>query len=406
MIAPGDARGGAWVIENIHSTPLWGLSQGQFSFAQRYVLVYLPGPTPGTYYKSTSNVVAVAYYDPSQTALVYAKRVNGVWQSEIVESNSTVGRNPALALDSSGRARITYLNANTKRIRYARQLPASETSVSCGLPAKNWRCIDVPNTYGPYATYNATGLSAVRLDSSGTIHIAYAASEGLNGYDLLYVTRGDTAAEWNPLYPVRTTISVPGFFGELRFKPTFLALELDGSGKPQIGVRQAGSPLYWLHDKSFSYWGHEEAAPSSSTSANEKQEHHGMVLGSDGLPRFVYTEEGNLKMARRTSSGSWSHSTVHASVGSVPCSIDLNPSNYARISYFRGVPQLKLQLASWYYNANPNPYAIGFSGWAESTVDTGPDVAVRNQVVVTSDDKPLLVYYDAYTGFFKFAEWK
>ena len=98
----------------------------------------------------------------------------------------------------------------------------------------------------------------------------------------------------------------------------------------------------------------------------------------------------------------WSHSTVHQSVGSVPCSIDLNSPDYLRISYFQAVPQYKLQLASWY--DNPNPYSI--SGRAESTVDSGPDVVVRNQIQVTSDDQRLLVYYDAYSGFFRFAEWK
>jgi hypothetical protein len=402
---PKPAGAAAWIVEKIHENPLFGINQGQFSFAQRTVFVYVGGRSPDTSYWYAKNIIAVAYHDPAQTALSYARRINGVWESEIVDAIGETGRHPALVLDGSGRARITYYNGSTNRIRYARQLGDGEESYSCGgwVP-RPWSCTDVPDTYGSYITYKATGLSALRLGSDGTIHVAYAASYS-SGHDVAYTTRGDTAAQWNPLSPVRTWVHAPGYSGELSFRPVFLALEL-ASGKPEIGIRQAGSPLYWLHDKGYSSWQHDVVAPKSNTSANEKHEHHGMVLGSDGLPRFVYTEDGNLKLSTRLSGGGWSHSTVHQSVGAVPCSIDLNSSDYPRISYFQGVPEYKLQLASWYYNPNPYPYSISTSGWAESTVDSGPDMAVRNQIQVTSDDKRLLVYYDAYSGFFKFAEWK
>jgi len=99
--------------------------------------------------------VHISYYDNTNKNLKYAKGVNGIWTSEIIDSDDDVGQYTSIALDSLGNPHISYYFNTGGDLRYA------------AFDGSTWsiETLDVQNNVGHY--------SSLEIDSLDNPHIAY-----------------------------------------------------------------------------------------------------------------------------------------------------------------------------------------------------------------------------------------
>ena len=151
----------------------------------------------------------IAYYEGNAKRLRIARRVAGVWSSQIVDSTAAdPGRFNSIAVDlPTGFARISYVAATTQKVRYAAYNGAT------------WTIEDVDGI-GQVGSYDATSL---RLDSNGNPHISYYnATAGA----LMYASK--TGASW-----VVDTVDTQGDVGG------YSSLVLDDQDRPVISYYDA-----------------------------------------------------------------------------------------------------------------------------------------------------------------------
>ena len=70
----------------------------------------------------------IAYWDSGLNVLKYSVKIQGRWQSQIVDNNPNVGQYPSLALDSHGKIYIAYYDAANGALRVAHTRNVSEPS--------------------------------------------------------------------------------------------------------------------------------------------------------------------------------------------------------------------------------------------------------------------------------------
>ncbi|MDD5224294.1 MAG: hypothetical protein PHE84_09900, partial [bacterium] len=98
-----------------------------------------------------SDHLAYTYFDGSE------------WHTETADNSRGVGGYTSLALDSSGKAHISYYDSLTKNLKYATNKIGSWTSTNLGY--FDW----------------STPQSSIAVDSSGSVHVVYCSS-GSMGY--------------------------------------------------------------------------------------------------------------------------------------------------------------------------------------------------------------------------------
>ena len=141
----------------------------------------------------------ISYYDVTNYDLKYATNASGAWVITTVDSSGSVGGYTSIALDSKGKAHISYFDITNGDLKYATN--ASGTWVTT--------TVDSSGSVGMY--------TSIALDSSGKAHISY---EDITNDDLKYAT--NASGPW-----VTTTVD-SGSVGE------YTSIALDSSGKAHI----------------------------------------------------------------------------------------------------------------------------------------------------------------------------
>jgi len=111
----------------------------------------------------------IAYYDNVRRDLVLAKKENGAWINETVDSNGDVGRYPAMRLDSNGEPAIAYfeyLSGTTGLVKIATH---SETG---------WEYAII-DTLKHVVFSPAPGRISMRIDANDVCHISYCDDKAL-----------------------------------------------------------------------------------------------------------------------------------------------------------------------------------------------------------------------------------
>ncbi|WP_224364594.1 hypothetical protein [Hyalangium versicolor] len=245
----------------------------------------------------------LAWTDARDYDLRYARRVDGVWQKQTIDTEGYTGFSPSLALDSLGRPHIAYsgpVNTNTS-LKYAQwdgtqwlisavESPSPATDIVLRLDAQ-----DVPHLlwytgYGTqdlrYATRNldgwqvvtveATGNAgeyhALTLDASGVPNACYTLTNG-STTTLRLATRGPTG--WTA-----TTVPTPNV------RPNgACALAFNASGSPSIlfgTLYGAGLGAMYLGTRTGSSWTSTFIEDDFYVFASA------LAFDSDGHPHFLY----------------------------------------------------------------------------------------------------------------------
>jgi chitodextrinase len=286
----------------------------------------------------TSGRPHIAYVDYYAQKLKYAYHNGSAWQTEMVADVGEIssGGEPSLALDANDRPHIAYIDFGQDVLRYTWHdgtVWISETVVSGGR------------------------YVSLVLDATGRPHVSY------YGGALGYAYHDGTT--W-----ISETVDGGG---------QYCSLALDSLGHPRISYAGTTGLKYARYDGEI--W-HSETVDDSEAGGTDTS----LALDANDLPHVSYHLypgflDGVLKYAHHNGTD-WISETVDSPV--IPesgTSLALGQAGNPRISYFAGFP---------YYDLN---YAyLDGSSWITRTLDSRGDVGAFPSLAIDDTDRPHISY--------------
>ena len=297
----------------------------------------------------SSGKAYISYYDGTNGDLKYATNASGSWVTTTVDSTGDVGRFTSIALDTFDKAYISYYDWTNADLKYATNASGSWTTTT----------VASAGTVGQF--------SSIALDSSGKAYISY--YDSFSG--LKYAT--NASGSW-------TTTTVAG-------DGQFTSIALDSSGKAYISYNDSFSGLKYSTNASESW------VTTTVDSPGSVGYYTSIALDSSGKAYISYYDStnGDLKYATNASE-SWVTETVD-STGDVGeyTSIALDASGKTYISY--------------YDNTNSNlKYATNASdSWVTTTVASTGNVGRYTSIALDTSGKAYISYYDGTNVVLKYA---
>jgi hypothetical protein len=195
---------GAWLEDDSTSPWDFNIKVGERTGPDSWTVTRLEGERASgvSFALDAQGTPHLAWTDARDYDLRYARRVDGVWQKQTLDSEGYTGFSPSLAIDSLGRPHIAYSGPvnTTTSLKYAQ------------WDGTQW-VISVVESPSP-----ATDM-VLRLDARDVPHLLW--YTGTNTQDLRYSTRGPGG--WQTV-----TVDATGNSGE------YHGLTLDASGVPHV----------------------------------------------------------------------------------------------------------------------------------------------------------------------------
>ncbi|MFN0151657.1 MAG: FlgD immunoglobulin-like domain containing protein [bacterium] len=225
----------------------------------------------------------VSYFDATTFNLKYARKSGGVWAIETADGSANqVGYYASLALDALGNPHVSYLDNTTGDVKYARKSGGVWTLETADGSA---------NVVGWY--------TSLALDASGNPHVSY--QDGTI-FDLKYARKS------GGVWTIETADGSANNVGE------YTSLALDASGNPHVSYLDGTTFDVKYARKSGGVWTIETA----DGSANSVGWYTSLALDASGNPHVSYHDPttGDLKYARK-SGGVWTIETADGSANFV-----------------------------------------------------------------------------------------
>lgn len=264
-----------------------------------------------------------------------------VWAVETVDRGIDVGVSTSLALDSSGRPHLAYLDPRADEVRYAR------------WTGENWSIEMVDEGH------RFVGDVSLALDEEDRPHLSYFWGE--IGF-VTYGTRNETA--W-------TLHRIDRGQGD-----GFSSLALDSNGRPLVAYTFLNGRPH-LAAWNGSGWNIETVDPRLITARHES-----LALDSMNRPHIAYYGFGNLYYAVREETG-WSVETVDS---------DGDVGRFASLAIdSQGRPHVAYQDV----DAGLLRYAVNSDNrWHQEVVDYQGDTGWDLDLIVGADGRARVVYYE------------
>jgi hypothetical protein len=274
---------------------------------------------------------------------MYAKNTMGFWETEVVDTGDCSGVYNSLAIDSNGKAHISYDDHINYNLKYATNASGSwvvETVDSTGIAGwYNSLALDSNDKvhisyYGDgnlkYAT-NASGSwitetvdttggsdTSLALDSNDKVHISY---RNTLDYDLKYAT--NAIYSWS-IETVDSTVP------ESEFISLDTSLALDSNDKVHISYHDVSHDNLKYATNASGSW-----VKEILDSAGRVGSYNSLAIDSDDKVHISYYGNGKLKCANNVY-GTWITESIDNTSG-FDTSIALDANNKVHISYHDGV---------------------------------------------------------------------
>jgi PGF-pre-PGF domain-containing protein len=275
------------------------------------------------------------------------------WTTETVDSAGDVGWYTSLVIDDSGNPRISYLDWDHMKLKYAAKNGGSWTNET----------VDTTPGNGEY--------SSLKLDNSGQPLISY--------YD---GNLGNLSFAAKPGGSWTKGVIDSGGVGR------YTSLSVDGSGNPRISYQDLLNAKLKYAAKSEGMWTNETVDNSGNVGS-----YSSLALDSAGNPHISYydAKRGYLKYAVKIG-GQWINQTAdnNLNVGSYT-SLALNGSGNPSISYYDG------------FNKNLKYTTKTGSSWTKETIDSEGSVGKHTSLAFDRSGNPHISYFDETSGQLKYA---
>jgi hypothetical protein len=261
--------------------------------------------------KGKLHAVVTLHNGSVATAIRYITNSSGSWVGVVVASvGGAASGYPSLVLDASDQPHLTFADAMTNKVRYAKR-------ASGGL---TFTVSDVASGRGP---------TSLAIDGNGTLHLGYLDAQ------LRYAVRA-AAGIWQT-YQVSTTIKNP--------QEAELSLALDAAGLPQLAFGDGGD-AYGGKLRHASMGG----SPSSWTvseppgvPSDRAAYHPSLAIAANGVVQIAHFSVdlspavATLRLTQRTGS-TWSSQIVSSATGTpqyagIFCALTLDSKGSAQIAY-------------------------------------------------------------------------
>jgi len=250
--------------------------------------------------RHSEGTLSVVYFDEQLDDLWIARQNGGSWQTEIIESNGSVGRYCSASVDSLSQINISYYDASQSALKYA------------GWVTLPWSFI----TEVVAAGSDVGASNSLALDPEGHLAISYL--EG-GQQDLKYATHN--GSNWS----VETVAST----GQIGY---FCALTIDGLGNRHISYYDQGQSALWYANSGLSSL----AFSSEVMVAGNVGDYSSILQLSSGALATVFFDEqvDDLWIARQEDS-SWTTELIESN-GSVGryCQASVDNLDHINISYY------------------------------------------------------------------------
>ena len=114
----------------------------------------------------SSGVLHAAYWEYTNSNLVYAKKEGSVWETTIIDSEGSDGKYPSLTLDNNEMPHISYKDETNDELKYAK------------YNGSGWEISQVDNNWDTYYNSGDIGETSIDIDSENNPHIAYKVKDG------------------------------------------------------------------------------------------------------------------------------------------------------------------------------------------------------------------------------------
>ncbi|RLC76853.1 MAG: hypothetical protein DRI61_12540, partial [Chloroflexi bacterium] len=343
----------------------------------------------------TSDNPHIAYTDSTNGYLTYARWTGSAWSIESVDTSDWVW-SASLVLDSGDNPRISYTGRSSDDLRYARWTGSAwdiQTADSGGDIGLYTSLVLAPTTpYTPHISYAGGSLRYARHDGTAWVIETIDSTDVWGGTSLAllpiaphdpriayYDISSDalkyarwTGGGWN-LEVIDSVKDSPWGVS--------LALEPTAPYTPHIAYVGANGDLKYAQ-WTGSVWNIETV--DYATNWFFALESPSLALASTApyIPLVSYHDAdwGNVRLARRTSSGWVTDTVAYAKGGSADTSLAVDSLGYPHIAYDSNVG---LQYARWTGTA-----------WAIGRVDRSGSPSLA----LDEDDTPYIGYYTSWSG--------
>ncbi|MDP8224409.1 MAG: hypothetical protein P9L99_13675 [Candidatus Lernaella stagnicola] len=267
----------------------------------------------------TNNVIHLIHYDGVEEDLVYRKRQDGVWSSQVLLSEGDVGRAPSIVVDSTGGPHVIQYDVSGRDIKHGTNASGEWVWESVLGTEATWTALAIDATgylhavvdkkvygYLYYATnksgaWQSTALSTsgagysftpggIVVDSAGFAHVTYGWIYGSGLPTIRYGT--NATGSW-----ITTSLGY--------YRDPDPAIALDGAGRPVIAFNETDHLTFAT--KTDGTWAYETIDPDhGGNRANLEYDGHWYVSYFDSLAhnlRYADDAGGDWRFAALDESG-------------------------------------------------------------------------------------------------------
>jgi PKD repeat protein len=339
----------------------------------------------------------ISYYNEGGQDLKYAWKDAGGWHTITVDSTGSVGSHTSLVVDSSDYPHISYYDATNTALKYAWKdaggwhVSTVTSSGESGLWSSIALYLDYPRI--SYSYHDGVNYHLRYAWKDDIWHTQTAdSSNGVGMHNSLAVNESDNTKGISYYDAINGALKyaykdAAGWHTETVHDPApprqvglYSSLALDSRGYPHVSYKWTYGNDLWYAWKDAGGW-HNQSVDLPDNDGDFTS----IEIDSYDNPHISYFGDGELKYAWKKPSGSWEITSVDSAASFGQTSLALDSGNYPRISYYDGT-NTALKYAWLTGNRAPAPVTDTYTTPRDAALIIAAPGILANDIDLDGDD--------------------